>query len=31
MERVTVHDTIAKYLRKRTGRRPVVGPVIMEI
>ena len=29
--RVTVHDTVAKYLRKRTGRRPVVVPVIMEI
>ena len=29
--RVTVHDTVAKYLRKRTNRRPVVVPVIMEI
>ncbi len=29
--RVTVHDTVAKYLRKRTSRRPVVVPVIMEI
>ncbi len=29
--RVTVHDTVARYLRKRTNRRPVVVPVIMEI
>ena len=29
--RITVHDTVAKYLRKKTGRRPVVVPVIMEI
>lgn len=29
--RVTVHDTVSKYLRKRTGRRPVVIPIIMEI
>ena len=29
--RVIVHDTVAKYLRKRTGRRPVIIPVIMEI
>lgn len=29
--RVSVHDTVAKYLRKRTNRRPVVIPVIMEI
>jgi len=29
--RVTVHDTVSKYLRKRTNRRPVVVPVIMEI
>ncbi len=29
--RLTVHDTVAKYLRKRTNRRPVVVPVIMEI
>ena len=29
--RVTVHDVVAKYLRKRTSRRPVVVPVIMEI
>jgi ribonuclease J len=29
--RITVHDTVARYLRKRTGRRPVVVPVIMEL
>lgn len=29
--RITVHDTVAKYLRKKTGRRPVIVPVIMEI
>jgi len=29
--RVTVHDSVARYLRKRTNRRPVVVPVIMEI
>lgn len=29
--RITVHDTVSKYLRKRTGRRPVVIPIIMEI
>jgi ribonuclease J len=29
--RVTVHDTASKYLRKKTGRRPVVIPIIMEI
>ena len=29
--RLTVHDTVSRYLRKRTGRRPVVVPVIMEI
>lgn len=29
--RVTVHDTVARYLRKKTGRRPVVIPVILEI
>jgi len=29
--RLTVHDTVAKYLRKKSGRRPVVVPVIMEI
>jgi ribonuclease J len=29
--RVTVHDTVARYLRRRTNRRPVVVPVIMEI
>lgn len=29
--RVAVHDTLSRYLRKRTGRRPVVVPVIMEI
>jgi len=29
--RICVHDTVAKYLRKKTGRRPVVVPVIMEI
>lgn len=29
--RLAVHDTVAKYLRKKTGRRPVVVPVIMEI
>ncbi len=29
--RVAVHETVAKYLRKKTGRRPVVVPVIMEI
>ena len=29
--RLCVHDTVAKYLRKRTNRRPVVVPVIMEI
>ena len=29
--RVTVHDIVSKYLRKRTNRRPVVMPVIMEI
>lgn len=28
---VTVHDTVGKYLRKQTGRRPVIVPVIMEI
>ncbi len=29
--RMVVHDTAARYLRKRTGRRPVVVPVVMEI
>lgn len=29
--RIAVHDTVARYLRKRTNRRPVVVPVIMEI
>lgn len=29
--RVTVHDTVSRYLRKRTNRRPVVVPVIMEV
>jgi ribonuclease J len=29
--RIIVHDTVARYLRKRTNRRPVVVPVIMEI
>ncbi|HLK60198.1 MAG TPA: ribonuclease J [Chthonomonadaceae bacterium] len=29
--RVTVHDTVSRTLRKRTNRRPVVVPVVMEI
>jgi ribonuclease J len=29
--RLAVHDTVSRYLRKRTNRRPVVVPVIMEI
>ena len=29
--RLTVQDTTSRHLRKRTGRRPVVIPVIMEI
>jgi ribonuclease J len=29
--RVTVHDSVSRYLRKKTGRRPVVIPIIMEI
>jgi ribonuclease J len=29
--RVQVHDSVARYLRKRTGRRPIIVPVIMEI
>ena len=29
--RVAVHDAAARYLRKRTNRRPVVIPVIMEV
>lgn len=29
--RVQVHDTVARYLRKRTGRRPIIVPVVMEI
>lgn len=29
--RMAVHDTVSKYLRKRTNRRPIVVPVIMEI
>lgn len=29
--RATVHDSLSRYLRKRTNRRPVVVPVIMEI
>lgn len=29
--RLTVTDTVARYLRKRTNRRPVVIPVIMEV
>lgn len=29
--RVAVHDTVARYLRKKTGRRPIVIPVILEI
>jgi ribonuclease J len=29
--RLMVHDIIARYLRKRTGRRPIVVPVVMEI
>jgi len=29
--RISVHDTVSKYLRKKTGRRPVVIPIIMEV
>jgi ribonuclease J len=29
--RMAVHDTVLKHLRKKTGRRPVVVPVVMEI
>jgi ribonuclease J len=29
--RVAVHDTVARFLRKQTNRRPVVVPVIMEV
>lgn len=29
--RLTVHDTVSRYLRKKTNRRPVVIPVVMEI
>jgi ribonuclease J len=29
--RAAVHDTVARYLRKKTNRRPVVIPVVMEI
>jgi ribonuclease J len=29
--RIAVHDTVARYLRKRTNRRPVIVPVVMEI
>jgi ribonuclease J len=29
--RMAVHDTVLKYLRKKTNRRPVVVPVVMEI
>jgi mRNA degradation ribonuclease J1/J2 len=29
--RIAVHDTVSRYLRKKTNRRPVVVPVIMEI
>ena len=29
--RIVVHDSVAKFLRKKTGRRPVIVPVIMEI
>lgn len=29
--RIIVHDTTAKFLRKKTSRRPVVVPVVMEI
>jgi ribonuclease J len=29
--RVAVHDTVSRYLRKRTNRRPIVIPIIMEI
>lgn len=29
--RATVHDTVSRFLRKRTNRRPIVVPVIMEI
>src|SRR5579871_95885 len=29
--RTAVHDTVSRYLRKRTSRRPVVVPIIMEI
>jgi ribonuclease J len=29
--RAAVHDTVARFLRKRTNRRPVVVPIIIEI
>jgi len=29
--RTVVRDTVARFLKKRTGRRPVVVPVVMEI
>ncbi len=29
--RLAVHETVSRYLRKKTGRRPVVIPIIMEI
>ncbi|MCS6776573.1 MAG: ribonuclease J [Chloroherpetonaceae bacterium] len=29
--RIAVHDTVARFLRRRTGRRPVIIPVIMEL
>ncbi|CEK18394.1 predicted hydrolase of the metallo-beta-lactamase superfamily [Chthonomonas calidirosea] len=29
--RVTIHDTVARFLRKRTNRHPVVIPVVMEV
>ena len=29
--RIAIHDATSRFLRKRTGRRPVVVPVVMEI
>ncbi len=29
--RIAVHDTVGRYLRKRTNRRPVIVPVVTEI
>ena len=29
--RLTIHEVVAKFLKKKTGRRPVVVPVVMDI